>query len=108
MNSLRLWTRNDGFGQHLTGEERATEARFLVSRIKDLEKDFQKAVQDCVQEIEQSLTENIFKKFDHLGQLAADKAPTTVVRWGAPVNRENRAAGGYYWATYKGWLTRPL
>lgn len=25
----------------------------------------------------------------------------TVHHWGAPVDRSNRAAGGYYWATYK-------
>jgi len=88
--------------------ERAAEAIFLQSRLKDLEKGLQNAVQRCAQEIEQTLAENIFKKFDHLGQLAADKASSTVAKWGAPVNRENRAAGGYYWATYKGWLTRSL
>lgn len=32
---------------------------------------------------------------------AAEAAIDTVSRWGAPVNRFNRAEGGFYWATYK-------
>lgn len=32
---------------------------------------------------------------------AADEANKTVARWGRPVDRYNRAAGGYYYATYK-------
>ena len=32
---------------------------------------------------------------------AANEANKTALQWGAPVNRDNRAAGGYFWATYK-------
>lgn len=32
---------------------------------------------------------------------AEDKASDTATGWGAKVNRDNRAAGGYYWSTYK-------
>ena len=32
---------------------------------------------------------------------AAVEANKTVLRWGAPVDRSDRTAGGYYWSTYK-------
>jgi hypothetical protein len=32
---------------------------------------------------------------------AAGSATTTCSRWGSPVNHENRAEGGFFWATYK-------
>jgi hypothetical protein len=39
-------------------------------------------------------------------QAAAAKAPSTSQSWGAPVNRDDRAAGGYFWATYKALMRR--
>lgn len=32
---------------------------------------------------------------------ASNIAVETALQWGAPVNRENRAAGGLHWSTYK-------
>jgi hypothetical protein len=32
---------------------------------------------------------------------AVANAPMSCSKWGAPVNRENRAEGGLFWATYK-------
>ena len=32
---------------------------------------------------------------------ATEGAIATAFQWGTPVNRENRAAGGLHWATYK-------
>ena len=32
---------------------------------------------------------------------ATNEAGTTAAKWGSPVNRENRAAGGLCWSTYK-------
>ena len=32
---------------------------------------------------------------------AINDSVTTCYKWGAPVNREDRAAGGHHWSTYK-------
>ena len=52
--------------------------------------------------MKQALAENIFENYGHLIQLAVNEATNTAIKWGAPVNREDRKLGGFYWATYKG------
>lgn len=108
MNSLSLWICDDGTELHRSDIEKAAEERFLQSYLQKLENILKKVVQDCSREIEQILARHIFEKCDDGSQLAINKAPATAAKWGAPVNKENRAAGGYYWATYKGRLTGPL
>lgn len=49
----------------------------------------------------EEVQENIFDHFSIAVQQAASEAPNTAQRWGMKVNRDDRAAGGLYWATYK-------
>jgi len=79
----------------------AAEAKFLRSKLDQLDKGLEKAVQDCLEELKESLSENLYDKFEQVVGDAVSKANDTAAKWGAPVNRENRAAGGYFWSTYK-------
>ena len=79
----------------------AAEGRFLQTKLRELEKGLESAVQACLHEMKESLSENIYDKFDQVIATAIAEANATTSKWGAPVNRENRAAGGLYWATYK-------
>jgi hypothetical protein len=101
VNSLSLWASNDGSGIHLSDAERAVEGRFLQAKLAELEKGLEKAVQGCLEEMKETLSENIYEKFDKVIQAAVDEANATAAKWGSPVNRENRNAGGYFWSTYK-------
>jgi hypothetical protein len=101
VNSLSLWASNDGSGVQLSDAQRAAEARFLQARLAELEKGLEKVVQGCLEEMKETLSENIYEKFDKVIQAAVDEANATAAKWGAPVNRENRNAGGYFWSTYK-------
>lgn len=96
-----MWSTNDGSGNGLTDEEMAMESRFLRSKLSQLEGDLQKTVQTCINEMRESLAENIYDNFNTAVGAAVDEANNTVARWGAPVNREIKTAGGFYWATYK-------
>ncbi|TAQ85772.1 hypothetical protein B7494_g5916 [Chlorociboria aeruginascens] len=101
INSLNLWSSNDGTGVSLSDSQKATEAKFLNKSLENLEKNLDKSVESCLQELKQILSENIFEKYDSIVQAAANEAVPTATKWGAPVNQENRAAGGYHWSTYK-------
>ncbi|KAM3081672.1 hypothetical protein ACMFMG_005123 [Clarireedia jacksonii] len=100
--SLSLWASNDGSGLNLTDTQKATEARWLEKKLSELENSLDGTVADSIAEIKEVLEENIFERFGEVIQLAVDQAPDTVDKWGAPVNRANRAEGGLYWSTYKG------
>jgi hypothetical protein len=101
INSLSLWASNDGSGIQLSDSQRAAEGRFLQAKLAELEKGLEKAVQGCLEEMKETLSENIYEKFEQVIKAAVDEANATVAKWGAPVNRQNRAAGGLFWATYK-------
>ncbi len=98
---MTMWSTNDGSDNSLTDEEMAAESIFLKSKLIQLEGDLQQTVQTCIEEIRESLTENIYNNFKTAVGAAVDEANKTAARWGAPVNRGNTAAGGFYWSTYK-------
>ncbi|KAF7899405.1 hypothetical protein EAE99_012326 [Botrytis elliptica] len=99
--SLSLWSNNDGTNINLSDSQKATEARWLQKNVKDLEESLDKAVGKCILEMKDALTENIFEKFSEVIPLAADQAPGIVAKWGSPVNKIDRAAGGLHFQTYK-------
>jgi hypothetical protein len=101
INSLSLWASNDGSGIQLSDSQRAADGRFLQVKLTELEKGLEKAVQSCLEEVKETLSENIYEKFEQVVKAAVDEANDTATKWGAPINRENRAAGGYHWSTYK-------
>lgn len=100
-SSISLWACNDGSGVNLSDAQMATEARFLQSKLSELEKGLRIAVQACLHEMKESLSDNIYDNFEQVITAAINEANSTASKWGAPVNRENRAAGGLFWATYK-------
>ncbi|KAH6709607.1 Dynamin family-domain-containing protein [Leptodontidium sp. MPI-SDFR-AT-0119] len=106
LNSLGLWASNDGIGLNLTDVELAAETKFLKLRLQKLEQSLDKAVMDCLKEMNDTLAENIFEHYEHLVELAVAEANNTVGNWHRKVNRDNRALGGYYWATYKAIVRR--
>lgn len=106
LTSLSMWTAIDGSNIKLSSTEIALEARFLHSKLAQLERGLEKAVQDCLAEMKESLSENIYEKFGQVVQSAADAANDTASKWGAPVNRENRALGGLHWSSYKAIVRR--
>ncbi|CAG8951269.1 hypothetical protein HYFRA_00008018 [Hymenoscyphus fraxineus] len=95
INSLTLWSSNDGTGLNMSSTQMAAESRFLKSRLQNLEKNLDKSVTECLEEMKQTLAENIFDSFDGVVQQAVTDANTTSTRWG------DRHMGGFYWATYK-------
>jgi hypothetical protein len=101
ISSLSLWAYNDGTGVNLSDAQMAAEARYLQVKLAELEKGLERAVQACLNEMKESLSENIYDKFDQVIAAAVNESNGTAARWGAPVNRQNRAEGGLYWSTYK-------
>ena len=53
------------------------------------------------EELLDEFTDSIFDKYEPAVSKAAEVAAETAFQWGAPVNRANRQAGGYYWSSYK-------
>ncbi|KAF7946085.1 uncharacterized protein EAE97_005123 [Botrytis byssoidea] len=99
--SLSLWSNNDGTNINLSDSQKAAEARWLLKNVEELEESLDKAVGKCVLEMKDALTENIYQKFSEVIPLAADQAPGIVAKWGSPVNKMDRAAGGLHFQTYK-------
>ncbi|KAK4694636.1 hypothetical protein P7C71_g2978, partial [Lecanoromycetidae sp. Uapishka_2] len=101
LNSLTLWASSDGTGANMTAEQKAREARYLQKGLKTLEDELEKAVRSTCRELSDEFADNIFDKYETAISNASNAAIETALQWGAPVNRENRAAGGLHWSTYK-------
>ncbi|CAO1602122.1 hypothetical protein XANCAGTX0491_005753 [Xanthoria calcicola] len=101
LNSLTIWASSDGTGANLTAEQKAKEARYFQKGMEGLETRLEKVTKSCAQALNEELTDGIYDRYDTSIQAAAFSAIDTTNHWGAAVNRENRAAGGLYWATYK-------
>ncbi|KAI9745714.1 MAG: hypothetical protein M1818_001250 [Claussenomyces sp. TS43310] len=91
LNSLSLWSSSDGSEINLSDAEKAAEGKYLQSRLVQLGKDLESAVENCLSEMKDSLSENLYEKFDEVVQAAVDEANITSAKWGAPINRANRA-----------------
>jgi len=87
LNSLRLWTANDGTGLNLTDTQLAAETSFLNLRLKTLEKSLYAAVEDCLKQMNEALAEHIFEKYEQLIEGAISEANATASRWHSPINR---------------------
>ncbi|KAG8526802.1 uncharacterized protein KY384_008231 [Bacidia gigantensis] len=101
LNSLTLWASNDGTGANLSADQQAREARYLQKGLDGLETALEKTVKSTRSELRDELTDNIFDKHETAISAASGDSISTTQQWGSPVNRENRSAGGLYWATYK-------
>ncbi|KAL6715665.1 hypothetical protein ACLMJK_006626 [Lecanora helva] len=118
LNSMTLWASSDGTGANLTGEQRAREAKYLQKGLETLESRLDNAVKGVSKELHEEFEENIFDKYGGASQHifhgfllslipetaisnATNDAIDIAFKWGMPVNREDRAAGGVHWSTYK-------
>lgn len=61
----------------------------------------EKAVLATVEGIADELSDKLYDICDAAISAAKSQANHTVRKWGSSVNRDNRAAGGLYWSTYK-------
>jgi len=100
LNSLSMWAQNDGSSLRFTDAQRRAEHKFLKSKLDGLDKSLDMAVSDCLKEMMEALTEHIFEHYEKVVQAAANQAVPVATSWGAPVNREDRTAGGYYCALF--------
>lgn len=101
LNSLTLWASSDGTSANMTAEQRAREARYLQKGLKSLESGLESAVKTTCKELSDEFTDNIYDKYETAVANAANDSIATALHWGAKVDRENRAAGGLHWSTYK-------
>ncbi|KAI1760686.1 hypothetical protein GGR53DRAFT_508668 [Hypoxylon sp. FL1150] len=101
INSLGLWTANDGTQSTLTDVEKRREEMHLRRLLNDLEKGFETSVQEAVQLLHESLRENIYRVFESTIPQAVNAATNTAAGWGAP-----KASGGMVWSTYKATVRR--
>ncbi|KIW12407.1 hypothetical protein PV08_09684 [Exophiala spinifera] len=106
LNSLRLWASNDGTGNNLTDDQAMHEAQILKDKLKKLDSALENLVTNVITSMDSELQEKIYDAFPSATAAAKSLANDTVRQWGAPVNRENRAEGGLYWATYKAVVRR--
>ncbi|GFF68332.1 hypothetical protein IFM62136_07245 [Aspergillus lentulus] len=101
LNSLRLWSSPDGDGSHLTDGEKSKQNTMVQNKIQKLESVLEKHARSVHQQIREEFDDNVFDACENALTPAAVEANKTVLRWGAPVDRSDRTAGGYYWSTYK-------
>ncbi|GFF62689.1 hypothetical protein IFM60648_00689 [Aspergillus lentulus] len=101
LNSLRLWSSPDGDGSHLTDGEKTKQNTMVQNKIQKLESVLEKHARSVHQQIREEFDDNVFDACENALTPAAVAANKTVLRWGAPVDRSDRTAGGYYWSTYK-------
>ncbi|KAK5195290.1 hypothetical protein LTR92_005420 [Exophiala xenobiotica] len=106
LNSLRLWASNDGTGNNLTEDQLKREAKILKERLNKLDSALEKAVSNLMGGITDELQEKVYDVYPAATTAAKSQADDTARKWGSPVNRDNRAAGGLYWATYKAVVRR--
>ncbi|KAL9612851.1 MAG: hypothetical protein Q9167_002583 [Letrouitia subvulpina] len=99
--SLSLWASNDGTGANMTTEQKTREEKYMSQSIRKLEFNLDKAVKESCKELTEEFSESIFDKYETAISNATIEATTTSNRWGAPINRGDRSAGGFHWSTYK-------
>ncbi|KAL2132078.1 hypothetical protein VTI74DRAFT_4256 [Chaetomium olivicolor] len=96
LNSMAMWTSDDGTGSSLSDAEKAKEETRLRERLHKMEQELETLVRECVALVRELLTDNIYDSFDRYIPMAVDSAVPIATQWGAP-----RGMGGLCWATYK-------
>lgn len=101
VNSMSLWSADDGTGLNLTDGEKRREERHLKKLLDRLSEALDSSLTQSTTLIKKSLEEHIFESVDRSISLAVEAAPATAYSWGAP-----RSEGGLFWATYKATVRR--
>ncbi|KAI0188385.1 hypothetical protein EV127DRAFT_368349 [Xylaria flabelliformis] len=101
VNSLKLWSADDGNGPHLTGDEKRREEQHLKKLLDHLEEELGSSLKQSINLIRDSLQEHIFDNISASMPSAIQSAPEIAYSWGAP-----RGEGGLCWSTYKATVRR--
>jgi hypothetical protein len=120
LNSLRLWSSSDGVGRMLSEGQLKREALWLEDRLNKFDKvrkrrcivlaateantlvqSLERQVKQVCNQLSEEVQDSILESFEVAAKSAATEAIQTVQHWGQKIDRENRAAGGLYWSTYK-------
>ncbi|KAI1322901.1 hypothetical protein F5Y16DRAFT_403978 [Xylariaceae sp. FL0255] len=101
VNTMKLWSMNDGTQSILTNSEQRREQQHLKSLLASLETGLDKSLTRALSLVEHSLDEQIYECFNTSTPAAIDAAPQIAYSWGAP-----RSEGGLFWATYKATVRR--
>lgn len=101
INSMRLWSTNDGTQSTLTDSEKRREEQHLNKLLSNLEEELELLLKSSIDEMQKSLEEHIFENIDGSIPSAVAAAPDTAYSWGA-----HRSEGGLFWATYKATVRR--
>ncbi|KAI1623100.1 hypothetical protein EDD37DRAFT_565877 [Exophiala viscosa] len=106
LNSLRLWASNDGTGKNLSEGQLQREAQILKERLTKLDSALEKTVTNVINGLAEELQDKVYDGYPAATSAAKSQANDTARKWGLPVNRDDRSAGGLYWATYKAVVRR--
>ncbi|KAF2091800.1 hypothetical protein K490DRAFT_32560, partial [Saccharata proteae CBS 121410] len=101
MNSMELWSSNDGTGVKMSEREKKAEHAFLEKELLKVGRGLDNIVGECLDDMTAVLTEHIYDKYDEIIPKAADAAVPTATGWGAP-----KHAGGLHFQTYKATVRR--
>lgn len=101
MNSMRLWSTNDGTQSILTDGEKRREEQHLNKLLNNLEEELELLLKRSIDEMQKCLEEHIFENINASIPSAVAAAPDTAYSWGA-----HRSEGGLFWATYKATVRR--
>ncbi|KAI0876004.1 hypothetical protein GGS24DRAFT_453177 [Hypoxylon argillaceum] len=101
VNSMKLWSANDGTTSNLTDSEKRLEEQHLKKLLNHLEEELESSLKQSINLIRNCLEEHIFENINASTPSAIESAPTTAYSWGAP-----RSEGGLFWATYKATVRR--
>ncbi|KAI1466884.1 Dynamin family-domain-containing protein [Daldinia caldariorum] len=101
INSMKLWTSNDGTQSTLTDVEKRREEMHLRKLLNDLETGFETSIKESIKLLKESLRDHVYSVFTSSIPAAISAAPTTASGWSAP-----KQFGGMVWATYKATVRR--
>ncbi|KAI4206429.1 MAG: hypothetical protein LQ348_000989 [Seirophora lacunosa] len=101
LNSLAFWVSDDDFSHGMTKQQKETQEIHLASAMVQLRDNLLKTAKDTMAEVQQALGKLIFHKNMSAVQAAIADADEIVSHWAKPVNKEDRARGGYHWSTYQ-------
>lgn len=90
LNSLGLWSIDDGTGLKISSKQLEAETHLLKKRLATLEGSLERTVKETLDEMNLTLAENIFDNFELVVNQAVQEATSTATRWG------DRHSGGFY------------
>ncbi|XP_061188894.1 uncharacterized protein LOC133197070 [Saccostrea echinata] len=89
-----------------TKGERQKSQSAIVQRTQLLVQKFDSLIADLQQDIEKAFSNQIRPKLGEGITAASTKANEQATKWGSPMNKENKQAGGLHWCTYRAAVQR--